>query len=202
MWHELYDIFCAVQRQRGRSRAGRHWRRRARSAREPTSRTRGPTANGVDRMRGSTGRPRPSRADQADDRQGRRHRSRRRSQPRPRLRPGRGQPTTLASRRSSPAAACRSTTAAPGSCPAWSGCTRPRSSRFLAEIISAAGGRRIGLVNRVVPAAELDAFVDDWARRLAAGPPIALSMTKRMLNDSLAVLDGPRPSRTRPAPRR
>jgi enoyl-CoA hydratase/carnithine racemase len=26
--------------------------------------------------------------------------------------------------------------------------------------------------------------VADWAARLAAGPPIALSLTKRMLNDS------------------
>ena len=33
-----------------------------------------------------------------------------------------------------------------------------------------------------VPAAELDKFVDDWAARLAAGPPIALSMTKMLLN--------------------
>jgi hypothetical protein len=30
-------------------------------------------------------------------------------------------------------------------------------------------------------------FVDDWARRLAAGPPIALAMTKRMLNNSMHV---------------
>jgi 2-(1,2-epoxy-1,2-dihydrophenyl)acetyl-CoA isomerase len=43
------------------------------------------------------------------------------------------------------------------------------------------------LINRVVAAAELDAFVDDWARRLAAGPPIALSMTKTMLNKSFGV---------------
>ena len=42
-------------------------------------------------------------------------------------------------------------------------------------------------MNRVVPEAELDAFVDDWATRLAAGPPIALAMTKRMLNNSFAV---------------
>ena len=34
---------------------------------------------------------------------------------------------------------------------------------------------------------ELDAFVDDWARRLAAGPPIALAQTKRMLDNSLHV---------------
>jgi 2-(1,2-epoxy-1,2-dihydrophenyl)acetyl-CoA isomerase len=42
----------------------------------------------------------------------------------------------------------------------------------------------LGLVNRVLPAGEVDAFVDDWAARLAAGPPIALAMTKRMLNRS------------------
>jgi enoyl-CoA hydratase/carnithine racemase len=29
--------------------------------------------------------------------------------------------------------------------------------------------------------------VDDWADRLAAGPPIALAMTKRLLNNSLDV---------------
>lgn len=45
----------------------------------------------------------------------------------------------------------------------------------------------MGLVNKLVPAGELDAFVDDWARRLAAGPPLALSMTKALLNHSFAV---------------
>jgi 2-(1,2-epoxy-1,2-dihydrophenyl)acetyl-CoA isomerase len=39
-----------------------------------------------------------------------------------------------------------------------------------------------GLINRVIPIAELDAFVEDWAATLAAGPPLALSMTKTMLN--------------------
>ena len=34
---------------------------------------------------------------------------------------------------------------------------------------------------------ELDAFVDDWAARLAAGPPIALAQTKAMLNKSLTM---------------
>src|SRR6266540_4468806 len=34
---------------------------------------------------------------------------------------------------------------------------------------------------------ELDAFVDDWATRLAAGPPIALAMTKRLLDNSAEV---------------
>ena len=45
----------------------------------------------------------------------------------------------------------------------------------------------LGIVNRVVPAGELDAFVDDWAGRLAAGPPIALAQTKRLLNDAFQV---------------
>jgi len=42
----------------------------------------------------------------------------------------------------------------------------------------------IGLVNRVVPLEDLDTFVDDWARALAAGPPLALSMTKTLLHAS------------------
>jgi 2-(1,2-epoxy-1,2-dihydrophenyl)acetyl-CoA isomerase len=42
----------------------------------------------------------------------------------------------------------------------------------------------IGLVNRVLPLHQLDAFVDDWARTLAAGPPLALSMTKTLLHAS------------------
>jgi 2-(1,2-epoxy-1,2-dihydrophenyl)acetyl-CoA isomerase len=41
----------------------------------------------------------------------------------------------------------------------------------------------MGLVNRVLPDDELDAFVDDWASRLAKGPPLALSMTKRLLHE-------------------
>jgi 2-(1,2-epoxy-1,2-dihydrophenyl)acetyl-CoA isomerase len=42
----------------------------------------------------------------------------------------------------------------------------------------------MGLVNRVLPLDELNAFVDDWARTLAAGPPLALSMTKTLLHAS------------------
>jgi 2-(1,2-epoxy-1,2-dihydrophenyl)acetyl-CoA isomerase len=67
------------------------------------------------------------------------------------------------------------------------GLHKAKELALLAEVISAAEAERLGLVNRVVPAAELDAFVDDWARRLAAGPPLALSMTKTMLNNSLMV---------------
>ena len=50
---------------------------------------------------------------------------------------------------------------------------------------SAEQAERMGLVNRVVPHAELDAAVADWAERLAAGPPLALSISKRLLNSGL-----------------
>ena len=58
---------------------------------------------------------------------------------------------------------------------------------FFSDIVNAADAERIGLVNRVLPDAEIDAFVDDWAKRLAAGPPIALAQSKRLLNNSANV---------------
>ena len=67
------------------------------------------------------------------------------------------------------------------------GLHKAKELAFFADIISAKEAQEIGLVNRVVPAGELDAVVDDWARRLAAGPPLALSMTKTMLNNALMV---------------
>jgi len=66
------------------------------------------------------------------------------------------------------------------------GLHKAKELALFADIISAKEAAEIGIVNRVVPAAEIDAFVDDWARRLAAGPPIALSMTKKLLNQSFA----------------
>jgi len=67
------------------------------------------------------------------------------------------------------------------------GMHKAKELAFFADIISAKEALEFGIVNRVVPAAEIDAFVDDWARRLAAGPPIALSMTKKLLNQSFSV---------------
>jgi 2-(1,2-epoxy-1,2-dihydrophenyl)acetyl-CoA isomerase len=67
------------------------------------------------------------------------------------------------------------------------GLHKAKELAFFADVIDASEAHRLGIVNRVVPAGELDAFVDDWARRLAAGPPMALSMTKTMLNNSLMV---------------
>ena len=44
---------------------------------------------------------------------------------------------------------------------------------------------RIGLVNKVVPAAELDAATAAWANKLAQGPTVAYGLTKRALNRAL-----------------
>ncbi|WP_218609341.1 enoyl-CoA hydratase/isomerase family protein [Pseudonocardia sp. KRD291] len=52
---------------------------------------------------------------------------------------------------------------------------------LLAEMVSAEEARDLGLVTWLVGADEVDAFVDDLAARLAAGPPIALAETKALL---------------------
>jgi 2-(1,2-epoxy-1,2-dihydrophenyl)acetyl-CoA isomerase len=66
------------------------------------------------------------------------------------------------------------------------GLHRAKELALFADIVPADEAERMGLVNRVVPDAELDGFVDDWARRLAAGPPLALAQSKRMLNNAFA----------------
>lgn len=52
---------------------------------------------------------------------------------------------------------------------------------LLGEMVTASEAEKIGLINRVVSPAELDQTVASWASRLAEGPSIALSMSKRML---------------------
>lgn len=64
------------------------------------------------------------------------------------------------------------------------GLHRAKQLAFFADVIPASEAAELGLVNRVVPAADLDKVVDEWAARLAAGPPIALSQTKELLNAS------------------
>jgi enoyl-CoA hydratase/carnithine racemase len=49
---------------------------------------------------------------------------------------------------------------------------------LLGEQISAEEAERIGIVNRVVPAGEFDAFVANWAARLAAKSPVLMRMGK------------------------
>ena len=67
------------------------------------------------------------------------------------------------------------------------GMHKAKELALFADIISAKEAAELGLVNRVVPAGQLDAFVADWADRLAAGAPMALAMTKRLLTNSFAV---------------
>ena len=67
------------------------------------------------------------------------------------------------------------------------GLQRAKELALLAEIVDAAEAQRLGLVTRVVARADLDATVADLCGRLAAGPPLALSMTKRLLNQSAQV---------------
>lgn len=67
------------------------------------------------------------------------------------------------------------------------GLHKAKELAFFADIIEAGEAERIGLVNRVVPAAKLDDFVSDWAARLASGPPLALSSTKSLLDDAISM---------------
>ena len=64
------------------------------------------------------------------------------------------------------------------------GMQKAKELAFFGDKLPAAEAQALGLVNRVVPAAELDAAADEFARRLAAGPTTAISLTKRLLNAS------------------
>jgi 2-(1,2-epoxy-1,2-dihydrophenyl)acetyl-CoA isomerase len=58
---------------------------------------------------------------------------------------------------------------------------------FFGDDVPAAEAHRIGLVNRVVPRAELVKAVDEWATRLAAAPTKAISVAKWLTNKALDV---------------
>jgi len=56
---------------------------------------------------------------------------------------------------------------------------------FFGDDLDAAEAQRLGLVNRAVPRAELEGFVDGWAQRLATGPTTMLGLTKALVNRAL-----------------
>ena len=55
---------------------------------------------------------------------------------------------------------------------------------LLGEIIDAAEAQRLGLVTYLVEPTELDGFTADLSTQLAAGPPVAMALSKAMLNES------------------
>jgi len=57
---------------------------------------------------------------------------------------------------------------------------------LLGERFGAAEALALGIVNRVVPIAELDAATDAIVQSLATGPVLALRKTKRLLRESMA----------------
>ena len=62
------------------------------------------------------------------------------------------------------------------------GLHRAKELALLAEVVDAVEADRIGLVNRVVPDDDLDKVVESVVDRIVAGPPLALSMSKKLLN--------------------
>jgi 2-(1,2-epoxy-1,2-dihydrophenyl)acetyl-CoA isomerase len=57
---------------------------------------------------------------------------------------------------------------------------------FTGEAIDAREAERLGIVNRVVPDAELEQTTQDLARKLAHGAPLAMAEAKRLVHRGLA----------------
>lgn len=64
------------------------------------------------------------------------------------------------------------------------GMQRAKELVFFGDALAAGDAQRLGLVNRVVPAAELEAAAREWAQRLASGPTTAIGLAKSLLNRS------------------
>lgn len=65
------------------------------------------------------------------------------------------------------------------------GLQKAKELMFFGDDLPAADAHAIGLVNRVVPRADLADTAREWAERLARGPTKALSLAKWMVNRSL-----------------
>ncbi len=57
---------------------------------------------------------------------------------------------------------------------------------LLADVISAEDANRMGLVNYVVPADELDGKINEISTKAVSGPPRAIALSKAMLNRSFS----------------
>jgi len=64
------------------------------------------------------------------------------------------------------------------------GLAKAKELLLLGQRVSGTEAAEMGLINRAVADTELDALCDDWAGKLAAGPPRAQSTIKALLNSS------------------
>lgn len=71
--------------------------------------------------------------------------------------------------------------------PRFLGLERALKMSLLSEVYPAQKALELGLVTEVVPDAELMSKARAWAERLAAGPPIAIRITKRMMYKQLTM---------------
>jgi 2-(1,2-epoxy-1,2-dihydrophenyl)acetyl-CoA isomerase len=67
------------------------------------------------------------------------------------------------------------------------GLAKAKELAFFGDMIAARDAEAMGLINRVVPVDQLDALADEWGRRLASGPTLALGLSKRLLDASSSV---------------
>jgi 2-(1,2-epoxy-1,2-dihydrophenyl)acetyl-CoA isomerase len=65
------------------------------------------------------------------------------------------------------------------------GLAKAKELVFFGDPISAPDALAAGLINKVVPAAELEAATRDWAERLARGPTRSIGASKGLLNRAL-----------------
>jgi enoyl-CoA hydratase/carnithine racemase len=71
--------------------------------------------------------------------------------------------------------------------PRFLGLEKALKMSLLSEVYPARRAQELGLVTEVVPDAELMSRAREWAERLAAGPPIAIRITKRMMYKQLTM---------------
>jgi 2-(1,2-epoxy-1,2-dihydrophenyl)acetyl-CoA isomerase len=69
--------------------------------------------------------------------------------------------------------------------PRMIGLAKAKELIFLGDDLAAPDAERIGLINKVVAGADLDAAATEWAARLAKAPTKAISLSKWLLNRSL-----------------
>ncbi|MCT7293662.1 enoyl-CoA hydratase-related protein (plasmid) [Rhodococcus pyridinivorans] len=66
--------------------------------------------------------------------------------------------------------------------PRMVGVHRAKELLFLPDLLDATAVHQLGLVNRLVDAADLESTVAELAARIAAGPPVALAQNKALVN--------------------